>query len=237
MRRTSCGWCAAHTAALREKSPRPASILPPPCPPADPQIIVTNAPLFVPEGPRRKLAGGKSAQRARPPVAPPNGPCPSGASKKFFEAYPRNISALLVTSGHFLRCPAGARIKAAPFPGAASAGADLPPANLLRRPSGTGTGRPRRQRTRREEIVRGFHRSFRVPRAATGDPSRSANTSARGRSPPAAATHLRRRRKFQPPRLGCCRCDRGPVARRCGCGPQPHEHRPLPPPSKTALRA
>ena len=48
--------------------------------------MVANASLFVPEGRRRKLAGGKSAQRARPPVAPPNGPCPSGASKKFLVA-------------------------------------------------------------------------------------------------------------------------------------------------------
>ncbi len=48
----------------------------------------------------------------------------------------------LVASGHFLRCPAGARRHSARFPGAASAGADLPPANLRRRPSGTGTGRP-----------------------------------------------------------------------------------------------
>ncbi len=45
----------------------------------------------------------------------------------------------LVATGHFLRCPAGARSHAARSPGAASAGADLPPANLLRRPSGTRT--------------------------------------------------------------------------------------------------
>ncbi len=47
-----------------------------------------------------------------------------------------------VEPGPFLRCPAGARSHLARCPGAASAGADLPPANLLRRPSGTGTGRP-----------------------------------------------------------------------------------------------
>ena len=51
-------------------------------------------------------------------------------------AFPRPA----VASGHFLRCPVGARSDAARYPGAASAGADLPPANLLRRPSGTGPG-------------------------------------------------------------------------------------------------
>ena len=51
--------------------------------PTDEQRIVVSALLLVPEGSRRKLAGGKPAQRARPPVAPPNGPGPSGASKKF----------------------------------------------------------------------------------------------------------------------------------------------------------
>ncbi len=47
--------------------------------------------LRVPEGPRRKLAGGKPAQRARPPVMPPNRPCPSGASKKFLAAAPQHF--------------------------------------------------------------------------------------------------------------------------------------------------
>ena len=61
-----------------------ARILPLPWPPADDPRIVADAFLVVPEGPRRKLAGGKPAQRARPPVAAPNGPCASGASKKLF---------------------------------------------------------------------------------------------------------------------------------------------------------
>ena len=83
LRPNRCGWCSAHTAALREISSRAARILPLPGPPAGDQRIVTNALLFVPEGPRWRLAGGKPAQRARPPVAPLNGACPSGASKKF----------------------------------------------------------------------------------------------------------------------------------------------------------
>ena len=57
----------------------------PGCWPSAPKIVA-NALLFVPEGRRRKLAGGKSAQRARPPVASPNGPCPSGVSKNFLAA-------------------------------------------------------------------------------------------------------------------------------------------------------
>ena len=51
-------------------------------------------------------------------------------------------SAISQHSGPFLRCPAGARSHSSPLPRAASA-ADLPPANFLRRLSGTGTGRPR----------------------------------------------------------------------------------------------
>ena len=51
-------------------------------------------------------------------------------------------TAMVRHPGPFLRCPAGARSHSSPLPGAASA-ADLPPANFLRRPSGTGTGRPR----------------------------------------------------------------------------------------------
>ncbi len=113
-------------------------------PPSDDQRIVANALLYVPEGRRRKLAGGKPAPRARPPVAPPNRPCPSGASNKFFGGVlPAAFPPTLVASGHFLRCPVGAQSDATRYPGAASAGADLPPANFLRRPSGTGTGRPR----------------------------------------------------------------------------------------------
>ena len=59
-----------------------------------------------------------------------------------------------VASGPFLRCPAGARSHMARFPGAASAGADLPPANLLRRPSGTGTGSARAQCGGSAQVVR-----------------------------------------------------------------------------------
>ena len=47
--------------------------------------------------------------------------------------------------GLFLRCPAGAPSYARLFPGAASAAADLPPANLLRCPSGTLNMQPRHE--------------------------------------------------------------------------------------------
>ena len=68
-----------------------------------------------------------------------------GIEEVFGGVLPAAFPSPLVASGHFLRCPVGARSQAARFPGAASAGADLPPANLLRRPSGTGTGRPHPQ--------------------------------------------------------------------------------------------
>ncbi len=45
-------------------------------------------------------------------------------------------------SRRFLRCPAGATTNRGPSPGAAPATAGLPPANLLRRPAGTGTMSP-----------------------------------------------------------------------------------------------
>ncbi len=73
----------------------------------------------------------------------------------------------LLPTGLFLRCPAGARSHSARIPGAASAGADLPPANFLRRPSGTGSGRPRT----RDGASDSAHRSTNVA-AATGDRSR-----------------------------------------------------------------
>ncbi len=81
---------------------------------------------------------------------------------------PAAFSPALVASGHFLRCPAGARSQTAGFPGAASAGADLPPANLLRSPSGTGAGRSCPQHVRSLEVVGILRRSFPISRAATG---------------------------------------------------------------------
>ena len=80
-RSLGCG-CAARQ-YNSAKSSCAGRIQPLPWPSATDQRIVADAWLCVPEGLRRKLAGGKPAPRARPPVVPPNGPCPSGASKKF----------------------------------------------------------------------------------------------------------------------------------------------------------
>ena len=80
-RRAAAG--APRTQPRSGKNPRvPRGFCRCPGPPAEDHGIVANAWLVVPEGRRRKLAGGKPAQRAWPPVLPPDGPCPSGASKK-----------------------------------------------------------------------------------------------------------------------------------------------------------
>ena len=117
--------------------------------------IVAEAWLFVPEGHRRKLAGGKPAPADAAPGCHTQRAMPRRGIGEVFGVGRRAVSATARRlrqvgppmigqhPGPFLRCPAGARSHSARFPGAASAGADLPPANLLRRPSGTGTGRPR----------------------------------------------------------------------------------------------
>ena len=146
---TCCGWCAAHTAALRE------------------DFAVALATIRPPEDCRRRLAlrpGGTPQEISRgqgrasgrsPRLPPRTGHAPAGHRRSFWHRPLRSFSAPArrlgqiaspgssVQPGPFLRCPAGARSHSARFPGAASAGADLPPANLLRCPSGTGTGRPR----------------------------------------------------------------------------------------------
>ncbi len=88
-RSLGCG-CAARQ-YNSAKSSCAGRIQPLPWPSATDQRIVADAWLCVPEGLRRKLAGGKPAPRARPPVVPPNGPCPSGASKKFLATVSRSI--------------------------------------------------------------------------------------------------------------------------------------------------
>ena len=80
-------------------------------------------------------APGCAAERAMPQ---------RGIEEVFGSGVPAALPPPLVASGHFLRCPVGAPSQTARFPGAASAEADLPPANLLRRPSGTGPGVPPR---------------------------------------------------------------------------------------------
>ncbi len=140
----------------------------------------TGDALPVPEGRRRKLAGGKCAASARRPRKHrKESPCPSGASQKKGRGF-RDTAAVL-RSPHWFPTPGeatnrqrGARCKGAcevsPMPrwgmarmaaqpGAASAGAALPPANFLRRPSGTGNralrGGSRRGRFQAGACVRG----------------------------------------------------------------------------------
>ena len=134
---------------------RAARVLPLRWQPSDRLRMVADAWPLVPEGHRRKLAGGKPAPAgAAPGCKRGKGHAPAGHRRSFWHRPRRSVSATTRRlgpvgppvigphPGPFLRCPAGARSHAARFPGAASAGADLPPANLLRRPSGTGTGRP-----------------------------------------------------------------------------------------------
>ena len=111
---------------------------------------------FGPGGTPEEISRGQARASGRGPRLPRRtGHAPEGHRRSFWRRPPRSSSATTRRlgpigspaigphPGSFLRCPAGARSHAARFPGAASAGADLPPANLLRRPSGTETGRTR----------------------------------------------------------------------------------------------
>ena len=111
---------------------------------------------FGPGGTPQEISRGQARASGRGPRSPRQpGHAPAGHQRSFWRRPPSSISATTrrleqlgppaigQRPGPFLRCPAGAWRHSAPLPGAASAGPDLPPANLLRRPSGTGTGRPR----------------------------------------------------------------------------------------------
>ncbi len=128
-------------------------------------FAVAPATLRSPENCRRRVArrpGGTPQEISRGQARPSGrGPrltrltrhAPAGHRRSFWRGPPRNFSSTARRLGRigppvigphpgaFLRCPAGARSHLARFPGAASAGAALPPANILRCPSGTGTGR------------------------------------------------------------------------------------------------
>ena len=97
-----------------------------------------------PGGTPQEISRGQARAAGAAPGCAAKRPMPQrGIEEVFGGVLPATFSAALVASDHFLRCPVGARSHAARYPGAASAGADLPPANLLRGSSGTGTGRPR----------------------------------------------------------------------------------------------
>ena len=108
---------------------------------------------FGPGGTPQEISRGQARASGRGPRLPrQTGHAPAGHRRSFWRRPPRTVSATTRRlgpvgppasdqhSGPFLRYPAGARSDPERFPGAASAGADLPPANLLRCPSGTGTG-------------------------------------------------------------------------------------------------
>ena len=100
LRPTRCGWCSAHTAALRGNARGARGFCRCSGRQPTPRKIVAAVLFFVPEGPRRKLAGGKRAQRARPPVGPPNGPCPSrGIEEGFRRGCSEAAPSLLVGAG------------------------------------------------------------------------------------------------------------------------------------------
>ena len=115
-------------------------------PPAPPRRIAAAAWLLVPEGHRRKLAGGTPAPAGAAPGCRIKQDMPQRGIGEFFWAVRRRgqvrPAAMVRHPSPFLRCPAGARSHSSPLPGAASA-ADLPPANLLRRPSGSANVRAR----------------------------------------------------------------------------------------------
>ncbi len=162
-------YSGTHRSYDSAKFTRAARVLPRLSRQNDEQLIVAKAPVFVPEGPRRKLAGGRPAPTGAAPGCGTKRAMPQrGIEEVLCGVHPAVFRPATLASVHFLRCPAGARSHPARFPGAASAGADLPPANLLRRPSGTETGRSRVHRVRSVEVVRIFHRSLAAPRAATG---------------------------------------------------------------------
>ena len=155
LRPTRCGGCSAHTAALRGNARGARGFCRCSGRQPRPRKIVAAVLLFVPEGHRRKLAGGKPAPAGAAPGGNPTSHAPAGHRRRFLARSFRSGSISTCWRGQiespvrdqqprlFLRCPAGAPNYSRRVPGAASADADLPPANLLRCPSGTATARRR----------------------------------------------------------------------------------------------
>ena len=100
LRPTGCGWCSAHTAALREKPSRAARILPLRWQPSDHRRMAADASLLVPEGHRRKLAGGKPAAAGAAPGCHANRGLPQrGIGEVFSVAHPAAPPSPLVAAG------------------------------------------------------------------------------------------------------------------------------------------
>ena len=137
MRPTRCGWCSAHTAALREKSSRRARILQScstewrsrsrtswerPSRAGGFPWSIRGRPFPVPEGRRRRLAGGKSAPADAAPgnraawFRAPAGHRRTGPDCRMIAGgsiCPRRRAVVETLRGgrrqKLLRCPAGAR--------------------------------------------------------------------------------------------------------------------------------
>ncbi len=151
--RGRCGWSSAYTAALRggggDSSPlycnaansSPAArIWPCRWQPSDHRRSAADACLLVPEGRRRKLAGGKPAPADAAPGCHAERAMPRrGIGEVFAVSHPAASPPSLVASGrsgsqrlasvpgHFFDAPLGHGAIRHRFRGAASAGADLPP--------------------------------------------------------------------------------------------------------------
>ncbi len=154
--RTPRGYCPCRSVGRGLKNCRQRFAL---CPGGTPQEISRG------QARTAGAAPGCAAERAMPQ---------RGIEEVFGGDIPAAFPPPPVASGHFLRCPVGAQSQMARFPGAASAEADLPPANLLRRPFGTRTWRPSSRRGWSVEVVEIFRRFLSISRTATGDRLRSA---------------------------------------------------------------
>ena len=101
-----------------------------------------------PGGTPQEISRGQARTAgAAPRFARPNVPCPSGASKKFLATFsPQFFRHRSSPQAFFFDAPLGHGARWLGFRGRRPLGRTCPPANFLRRPSGTGTGRPRSQR-------------------------------------------------------------------------------------------
>ena len=170
--------CCRPLAYYREATLRLGS-----CPGGTPQEISRGQVRVSGRSPRLTRCRASMPQRGIEEIfatdchAASRGPSVASATTAEKNAHPRPPSSRQVP-GHFLRCPAGARSNIPTLPGASPAAADLPPANLRWRPSGTGSA-PRSSRGRP---------SVRMPRrcGAGFQPAGSG-----GILPPVSATGLR----------------------------------------------
>ena len=160
---------------------------------------------LVPEGHQRKLAGGKSAPAEAAPGDVAEMPMPRSGIEEIFRlpssrrvckwvTYKRRRGAKshsLLSNYRNLLSPAtpapdrrSSRLSPMPLrgmvlahrqPGAAFAGANLPPANFRRRPSGTGSGKSSRRRAMPDATARSHKRLVTACRSSRRPLATSAN--------------------------------------------------------------